>query len=226
MGIFEVTLQQEYFGQKVINRWNYVSTGEAPSLKLSFALLESLGFLTLPPLPEAAQDMFSIIRTLQNDQVFSQLVSCSNIYSDTDFYARAYSNVPGVQVGETSASFIAFGFRTNQVTKKVRPGQKRLVGVRDNDTTDGGNFTSATDAQMALVASAMSEARIYDPSGANITFTPAICAREKYVTPSGGTAYRYYGTEAEQLANTAVGIQWTPKATVRSQVSRQIGRGG
>lgn len=226
MPILELTLQQEYFGQNIINRWNYVSTGGSQNSSKAYALADALGFVNIELIPETGVTFFAIIRTLQNDNVFSSVISVRDVYSDTDFYARELGGVPGVQGGDTSASFVSFGFRSNQITKRVRPGQKRLVGVRDNDTVSGGAFTPTTTTQLALVASAMSEVRIYDPAGENITFTPAVCARERYTAPSGNPAYRYYPDEATQLANTAIGVQWTPKPSVRSQVSRVIGRGG
>lgn len=192
---------------------------------MSFALIYALGFTNPPLEPSTGVDFWSRLRQLQSASVLNTLVTARDIHSDTDFWSNPLANAPGLRGGDDSPSFIAFPFRTNQVTKKVRPGQKRIVGVLDTDMSAGGTIVQATRDIMDNLAIEMTEVQSYDDSGQVLTFKPAVCAREAYTTPSGGTAYRYYATEAEQLTNTAQSVVWTRKGNVTSQVTRKVGRG-
>jgi hypothetical protein len=62
------------------------------------------------------------------------------------------------------------------------------------------------------------------PTG-TFTFTPYVFGTVKYTTPSGKDAYKYYPTEVEQLDHIAKINQFNLKPQVRTQVSRQYGRG-
>jgi hypothetical protein len=68
----------------------------------------------------------------------------------------------------------------------------------------------------------------YDDEGNTISFAPAIVGKEKY-TPDplkpDRYAYRYYPTLAEQMEHVAQGFNWDVYNQVRTQVSRQYGRG-
>ena len=74
-----------------------------------------------------------------------------------------------------------------------------------------------------------------DSAGGNsLAFVPAVVKKQKYQTNVGSEdppryAYRYIptddGGESAQLDDTATGIIWDWYPQVRSQVSRQYGRG-
>jgi hypothetical protein len=86
-------------------------------------------------------------------------------------------------------------------------------------------FGSGTLGAMELLASVMGDTLTYDDEGNTLTYTPCVVQKEKYTTPSGKDAYRYYATESAQAPHLAVGVAWEVYDTERSQVSRQYGHG-
>lgn len=233
MALYEVILQQTYFGQETINRWNYVSTGIPAAVSGSFALASALGAifdtLAVPPAYPPGRLMRDIAQMQANDVTFDFL-SVRNLYSVTDFYETPFLNpLTGSQTSESLSPVNAYGFRTNRVRTDIRRGTKRFVGVVADAVLDGGVIAGAfLTASVNPVAVEMSTVLEYNDEGNVISFTPAIFGREPYPVPDSSpvrTAYRYYETEAEQLEHVATGILWDAYPQTRSQVSRQYGKG-
>ena len=233
MALYEVVLQQSYFGQEIINRWNYIGQGTPAAVSGSFALAFALGAIydavAVPPgYPE--DGLMRLIANAQANDVSFDFLSVRNIYSNTDFYETPFLNpLVGSVSGESLSPFVAFGFRTNRVRSDIRRGMKRLVGVTVTGVTEGGDIAPATMSGLLLpIAEAMTDILEYNDEGNTLTFTPAIFGRERYLPDPerpDRPAYRYYPTENEQEDNAATGILWSPYNTARSQTSRQYGRG-
>lgn len=234
MAILEVTLSGTYFNQQTITRWNYVSSGTPAAVSLSFALAAAFGgiydLVAIPPAYPADTPLGRIAANMGNEWDWQQL-TVLNVYSPTDFYQTPFVNpYGGSAAGEQMSPVAAIGFRSNQVRRDVARGTKRFPGVREEDVGTGGVINGGVITNLNVVAAKMSEVLDYDDEGNALTFSPAICGKQEYdpnPPPATGNhrAYRYYPTEAEQLAMTAIGITWQPYTTVRSQVSRQYGHG-
>lgn len=227
MPIMELVVRGTYQGQETVNRWNYLSGGTPATVSLSFALAYAFGLIptlgVVNPL-----SVFGRIIGLVNPQALFVESQVRDVYSVTDFYSVPYSpNLSGQNLlsGTATAPFNAFGFRTNRTRLDIRRATKRFAGVGEADVENGGTFSANVTGFLPLVAAAMSDVIEYDDEGNTITFSPIVVSKEKYVTPEGNDAYRYYPTEAAQLAEIATGIVWSEYSTVRSQVSRQYGRG-
>lgn len=227
MAILEVTLRQAYFGQEVINRFHYVSSGTPGAVSLSFALLSAMGFIYASTPPTSSSGLlFGFLRSMQSDELDYIEVEAKNLYSVTDFYTRPWvTPTSGVVGNEPQSPVLAYGFNTNRVVSNIRRGQRRFCGVDDSTVGEGGALVGSWLTYLATVAESMSDVLEYDDEGNTITFSPAVLSFEKYTTPGGNPAYRPYPTEAEQLTHAALGILWSPKPQARSQVSRQYGRG-
>ncbi len=225
--LYELTLVTAYFEQLCINRWNYKMTGTPAAVAGSFALAFASGFLS-----NVVGGNFTFGSLAQNIRVnlsngvrFLEITSRA-IYSTTDFYGSPINPARfGAVAGQGSAPFVAFGFRTNRVRTDVRRATKRFVGVSEDDVETGGAVSGGRFAGLTELASAMSQSLTYIDEGQTLTFVPVVCGKERYTTPSGSTAYRYFPTLAEQLTRTAEGVLWQPYPQVRSQTSRQYGRG-
>lgn len=234
MAIMEVVLEQTYAGQQCINRWNYVASGSPASVTLSFALTSALGAiydaLAVPP-AYPPTGLMRAIAAIQNQGVLFENITVKNLYSVTDFYSTPFINtLTGVDASAGASPFVAFGFYTNRVRTDVRRATKRFAGVSNQDTDDEGAINAAHAAVMTTVASIMSSNLTYIDEGNTLTFSPCVCGKEKYTVPDSPPedpryAYRYYATEALQLQHTAQGIIWDWYQQVRSQTSRQYGRG-
>lgn len=221
MPVYEVVLRQRYYNQETVNRWNYILTGTPAAVTGAFGLISAMGAISL-----SVGTLIAALRALQSDQVDFVDIEARNIYSTTDFYTRPFAtSTNGQQSGEGMSPIQAYGFRTSRVRTDVRRGTKRFAGVSESLITSGGLLTETGLTAANALKDKMDDALSYDDEGNTLTYTPCVCGKEAYTTPSGKTAYRYYGTEASQLAHTASGVLWETYDTVRSQVSRQYGRG-
>lgn len=228
MAILETVLSQTYQGQQVINRWYYVSSGTPASVSLSFALISAMGLLEAAGNPALfpAGTIGAALQGMQSSAVTYVSAAARDLYSDTDFYESPYPAGVGGQVGGVAASpALAYGLTTNRIRQSVRRGAKRVTGVTEDGMIAGGGIEAGYLTQLNTLATRMSATLTYDDEGNTLTFVPAVLAFEPYTTPSGRTAYRKYATEAAQLQRTAQGVLWSPLTTVRTQVSRQYGRG-
>lgn len=228
MPLMEVVVQSVYYNQLIINRFNYVATGTPAGSTLSLLLLRAMGFI-----PDngvfPGDTVFAAIRNMQPATVSYRQVLARNVYSETDFWENPYPVPPtGGATAEGLSPAVAYGFRTNRVRYDIGRGYKRFVGVTEGASGPGGVFTSGTLALMATLANRMSVTLNIEDSGNNVSFAPAVVKKERYIVPDTDPvrhAYRYYESEAEQLANTAVGFVWQNYTQSRTQTSRQYGRG-
>lgn len=228
MAILELVVTQEYYNQLVINRFHYVGSGTPAAVSLSFALISATKYLAAS-LVGGVFPTPSVARQVQDIQATSlRYVSAyaRNLYSVTDFYETPYpSGVNGQQAGAPASPMLAYAVTSNRVRTDIRRGQKRFAGVVEEFMGAGGVLESPALTDLGYIANEMSATLTYDDEGNTLTFQPAILGLEEYTTPSGKRAYRPYATEAAQLEHAAIGIDWQPVGTVRSQVSRQYGRG-
>jgi len=227
MPLYEVVLEQRYANQLTVNRWNYMGSGVPAAVTPSFALLSAMGFISnSTTLLEGT--VGSELQDLQNAGVEFVQATARAIYIDEDFYGGAF---PALTVGTGSAAATglspadAYGFRSNRVKQSIGRGFKRFVGVGDGLVGQYGVLSSEATDQMQLLAEAMGETLTFDDEGNTLTFVPTVVQKEKYVTPSGKSAYRYYATELLQAPHLAQGINWELYNTTRTQVSRQYSRG-
>lgn len=226
--LYEVVLQQQYAGQVCINRWNYEMSGTPAGVDGSFALLSAIGFL-----PASVTNILPIgsvgegIQLMQSQEVSWEQCLAKNIYDPADFFDNPYV-VPlggGIATTVTAPPFAAYGFRTSRVRTDIDRGTKRFVGIPQSYILSDGAFDSSATPLMIDLAERMTETLSYTDSGNSLTFVPTIVSKEKYTTPSGKSAYRYYATQSAQEAHLAQGFLWQPYDTVRTQVSRQFGKG-
>lgn len=225
MPLMEVVLRGELNGQQHVNRFNYIGAGTPAAVSMSFALTSAMGFIKVGAAFPAGTIFAWMVGQLSTALTFSE-VEVRNVYSVTDFYLTPFaSGTAGTYAGEATSPTLAYGFRTNRVRTDIRRGTRRFGGVVEATIGAGGVLAGGIGTSLDLVADLMSDVLTYTDEGNTLTFTPCVVKREGYETPSGGWAYRYMEDETEQLANVATSIIWAPYPNVRTQVSRQYGRG-
>jgi len=227
MALYEVVLNLQYLEQKFINRWNYTMSGSPVGVTGSFACVQALGlFVTGSPANFPAGTMGAAIQTILNEQTIFVQTIVKNVYDPLDFYDYAFvPNIVGGVAGVGMSPAFAIGFNTNRVRTDIRRGQKRFGGVDGDFQANGGQLSSAAITACATVALRMSESPTYTAGGNSLSFDPVIVNKEKTEIPGEPTKYDYYPTEALQAAHLAAGITWFVKTTLRTQGSRQYGRG-
>lgn len=235
MPLMEVTLEQTYANQEIINRWNYLASGTPASVSFSFALTSALGAIfddvAVPP-GYPPTELMALIASAQHSGVSFQTVTVKDVYSSTDFYSTPFVNaLVGARTGDGQSPANAFGFRTNRVRSDIRRATKRLVGVAEGDVGTMGVIVPAfVVSHLNPIAEKMTEALEFDDESNILTFQPCVVKKERYDTETGladpdGNAYRYFENPATQLGLLAVSVSWEPYEQVRTQVSRQYGRG-
>lgn len=225
MPLYEVVLRSTYKNQQLINRWNYMGSGTPISISMSFALVQAMGFAPVA----GAFPVDTIANRIQNNvhtaTAFEE-VQVKDVYGTTDFFTLPFVPKPAGQVtGEGASPLLAIGFKTNRVRSDIGRGTKRFGGVSEFTMAEGGEILAASIAGLTSLADAMSETLEYIDGGNTLTFIPCVVSKQKYVAPSGRDAYRYYPTFAEQDDHIASGVVWSLYTQIRSQVSRQYGRG-
>lgn len=226
--LYEVVLFGELFSQETVNRWNYVSSGTPATVSGSFALMSAMGFIPngLGNIPADTVMAYLLAQVSSAWSANNVLVRAAADYAPADFYELPYTTpFAGSQAGNCNSPALSFGFRTNRVRLDIGRGTKRFAGVVEADSDNGGVITSARLAGLDALADVMSDVLEYDDEGNVLSFAPVVVQKEKYTAPSGKPAYKYYDTLTEQMDHVASSILWQPYTTVRTQVSRQYGRG-
>jgi len=224
MALLEVAVFQTLRGQEVVNRWNYRCESVPAVVTRSFALAGAMGFV--PGFDPGTPNFYDQWRGSTAQELVFNEIQIKDLYSPTDFYVQplTVSNT-GDTAGETLPPFNAFGFKTSRVRTDIRRGYKRLAGVLEAQVASGGLLTAGVVSGLTTFAATMAATLSYDDEGNTLSFNPVILGLEKYTTPAGNPAYRPYATEAGQLEHIAQGFTWQVYPQVRSQVSRQYGRG-
>lgn len=227
--LYEVVLQGSYYNQTIINRWNYLLDEEAIPITTAARLVYLMGFIpTEGAFVEST--LAAALQILVVPQFTFNQVFCRNIYDPTDFVEIPFTTpVPGTNVGTGPQSpVLAYGFRSTRVRLDVGRGYKRFPGVSEQATDPGGVIISSVVDLMETLALQMGGDLVTteDPI---FTYHPCVVKKFKYTTESGSTAYRYYtseeGGKSAQLLHLALNPVWEPYPTVRTQGSRQYGRG-
>lgn len=223
--LLEATITYEYQGQACISRWNYITDATPAAATLSLGLAGALGAL-----PSAGvypvNTVLNALRAILHNEVRFVDIEIFNQYVPTDFYNTPFlQGTTGNRSGVPASPVLSFGFRSNRSRRDVGRGYKRFPGVEEEAMLDGGMIDPAVIAQMENLATKMGQTIDYDDEGNILSYTPCIVAKESYPTSSGRTAYKYYEDKAVQLQNVATSILWEPYNQVRTQVSRQYGRG-
>jgi len=229
--LYEVTLTQRYFGVQTVNRWNYEMSGTPAVVTGSFGLANALGAIESLGVYPAGKLMTAVANVQVPEVVFEQL-TILNVYDPLDFYQVPFVvELTGARTGEVGNSpFMSVGFRTTIVRRDVARGTKRFVGVPETGVQAGGELESAYLGSANTLASEMTAVQTYTDEGNSLTYAPVIAGKQRYnpetqLPSATGTAYRYFPDEAEQLAKLAQGFIWQAYSNVRSQTSRQYGRG-
>jgi len=225
--LYEFVMQATYAGQEIVNRWNYLGTGDDGLSNPSFGLATALGAAEAGT-GFTTDSMLYHISGLQIDTLVYHQCLVRSVYVPTDFIDIPYPTPkPGLVTGVDGESpFVAIGFRSNRVRTDIGRGFKRFAGIPETEVTSLGIVSSALDELLASISTDLGASVSYTADSITWNYVPVIVGKE--VVPATETTpkkYRYYATETLQAAHLASGIAWEPYTTVRSQVSRQYGKG-
>jgi len=228
MAFYEIVVYGSYAGQLIVNRFHYQSD-EAPGAGAAAERLAEVFGAAIDQVPPVAGtvigDWASIVSV---NYSFDEFI-VRDLYSVTNFFAAPF--VPpllGTAGGEGGSPFEAYGLTTNRVRTDIRRGQKRFVGVTEGNVTNNGLLVAGAVTALEALAASMSGVLVSTEGESTINFTPVILGLERHEPDPPehpNVWYTYYDTAALQSDHVASGLIWTPKLQLRSQVSRQYGRG-
>lgn len=228
MQLYEVVLNQKLFGQEIVNRWNYVTNDPTTDHLGAFKLAGALGAIQGgDPVSYPTDKLIWKIALMQNSAVqFTQLL-VKAIDDPLDFYDQPMVGTLNGQITAAGSmpSFNAFGFYTNRRRTDIARGMKRFAGVTIGGTSTNGEIIAPLVTPMINVALEMTEDQTDVTDGVTTHFAPTIVSKQKYTTPSGKTAYKYYKPLSTQAEHWYQDFTWTAYPNARTQTSRQIGKG-
>ena len=230
--IYEATLETEFYNQICINRWNYRMSGTPAAVLGSFGLASAMGFTNiLPDGSFAPPTLAQQLQGIMSDQVTFRILTVRALYSNTDFYEVPFvGDIDGFDVAESMSPALAWGFYTSRTRTDVRRATKRFVGIPEYRVGGGGVLTAGALTVAGTLAERMSATLTYTDEGNTLSYAPVVCGKQRYNVDTqqpdpNGTAYRYYPTLSAQNEHTADSVIWAPYTTVRTQTSRQYGKG-
>lgn len=227
MACYVATLRQSYLNQLCINRFSYVSTVEPVGVNGSNVLATLMGGSPLTDFQFPDGTLIQEIQGIVNPQVSFLELEVMNLFDEADFFTIPFpAGVVGEYEGGTPVTpTLAYGFYSNRITRAIRRGYKRFVGVDELAMGAGGVIVSPIAGDLVTLGSLLSSTLNPDNVDAHGVFTPSVFQYKEYTTPRGKKAYKPWPTEGEQLAHAAIGVTFQPYEYVRTQNSRQYGRG-
>ena len=216
MAFYEVLFRQTCWGQQCVNIFNFYSS--APG-----------------DIPGGAADVIEVFRTDVAGYVRQMLrldpaeYTADSIYGwavndPTDFaeYLYAPNSTGYIQAaGQAAPPFMSFSFRTDRWRTGRNRGAKRFAGICEGNMA--GNTFNPGGTILADLKDALEQTLV----GVITAYYPTVAGKLKYVPdPLKPTvyAYKYYPTEAEQRAESALNVTWNPYE-LTTQRSRKAGYG-
>lgn len=228
MPLLEVKLRGSLFGNEVLNVFNYLATGTPASVSFSFGLVSALGAIDEAGV-YPADTLIDLMRDLQTEDMIYTDIEVRDVYSVTDFFSTPFlADTTGKSVQTTLSPALAFKFQSNRTRTDIRRGSKSIAGGAESVLSTGGEIEAAAIPTLQLLAGKLGEVLTYDNESNILSYAPVIVSKEEYDVPGSSpvrTAYRYYDTFAEQSMHLMESITWSFKTTIRTQGSRQYGKG-
>ena len=230
--LFELTIKGTYQAQQIINRFNFVTDNDIAATSSAASLLQAAGLITSTPTAPATASMLHRFLQAQTENYQMDELMARNLFDVTDFYTATVSgggwNGEIVVGADGLMSFVAQKIRTNRVRTDIRRGTAALTPPTEEAVDANGNLAAG---QLTVLQALCTELNneMERSVGADITkFLPAVMKKLEYNVPNTNpvrTAYKYYPSASQQLANTAYPVAWEPVGRVTSQVSRRVGKG-
>lgn len=224
--LLEMKIDMTWLGQGCISTFQWAETTPEPLTGVSFALATAIGLVPIAGAYPTGTP-FHKLRLMMRGAVAFNRWTIRTLYSVTDFYeAGALPATNGLSADATSdlAPINAQGIKSNRVRTDVRAGSKRFPGLSEGMVATGGLLEAAQKTIIQTFCTSISSPISATVGGQPFSFSSAILPKQ---TPddNDGNPGEFWPTYSAQLAKSAIGLTWTPYDQIRSQVSRQYGRG-
>lgn len=224
--LLEMKIEYTWLAQRMMNTFQWAEITPEPLDGVAFALATAFGMIPVAGAYTAATPFAKMRQFMSNTVTFNRF-TIRTLYSVTDFYEAPY--LPGTvglsgNVTDDAAPFQAYGIRSNRVRTDVRPGSKRFAGVKEGNLTAGGLLDGTIKGVLQTFCDSINVPINATVGGQPYSFSSAILPKQTEEDNAGNPG-EFWPSYSAQLAKSAIGLTWSPVDQVRSQVSRQYGRG-
>jgi hypothetical protein len=211
-----------------INEFNLLNNSLSEATNASLNIIESLGYNSGAPTAPVASSVLDTYRGISNTGVAITQLYCRDVYNVNDFAQVTVSGSgwDGNRAGTPAPSFQATKIKSTRTRQDIKSGFKALPpGLLADVTTATGTLSSAYITLMQTLCTRLSNGTSPFVGPIQAFFGWAIVGKEKYTTPSGRTAYRYYQDPVVQAEHIATPVTWAPVERATTQTTRKLGRG-
>jgi len=221
-------------GQQIVNRLNFTSDIDDPTVTTAFSLLQSLGWDVADVTTPSVNSVFENLLIAQTTAYQMDEILVRNLFNVTDFVTMpvtgaGWAGQITIASGDRIPTFVASKIQTNRVRTDIRRGSLALTGGTEEQIEGSDVWNTAYVGLLTDLCSALNLPPSRTVGASTVLWRPSVYSKERYEVNPGGDpvryAYRYYLTEEEQAQHVAIGVTWSPVEDVTSQVSRKIGRG-
>jgi hypothetical protein len=230
--LYEFMAKGVYRGQMIINRFNFVTDIDDPTVVSAFNLLQALGYDGAAPADPVPGSFFEAYLGCQTGTFQAQILMARNLYSVIDFVTVPVSGAGwlGSLTSGTAAAmpFVAQKLVTNRVRSDIKAGSVAITPPLDTSTDADGKLDTTALNLLQGVADTLNEPPSFTAGPLTVNYRPSVLQKEQYLPdPAKPTrkAYRYYAESADQLEHAALSVTWSPASHVTSQVSRRLNKG-
>lgn len=230
--LLELTLQTRFAGQIFLNRFNYVWDEVSPSPdNLAQKLIDATGVNTYAGGEYEGNTLIWAIKAMLHQLCTFEIMTArdvDNVFDIAEFLFPTGDAGQGSNIGDAAPPFVALGFRTSKTRGDIKRGAKRFSGLGENVFGTSGTISSAYLSLGNQVAVELS--RIL-PDGGTGQFKPAVVHKKKVEVlnddggPTGRFKYVYWGDDDLNVQNSMFPVVFDLVTSIRSQTSRQFGRG-
>lgn len=230
--LYEAMISGTYRGQMIINRLNFATDIDDPTVVSAFNLLQALGYDGVTPSAPAADSFLEGYLACQTGTFQVNEMLARNLYSTIDFVTIPVSGAgwQGAISSGTAASvpFVAQKLQTNRVRSDIRSGTLALTAPLDTSVDSDGKLDTNALGLLGAVSDLLNAPPSFTAGPLTVNYRPCVCQKERYIPDPNKpdkAAYRYYAEFDDQLLHTAVSVTWSAVTHVTSQASRRINKG-
>jgi hypothetical protein len=228
--IFTATLQGRYFGQLIINRFQFISSSDVDprdgcqALANALGAVDTNGVVNGNPLPSGT--LMGALETMQSSAFEYIAMEVITPYFPFGLFERIFpagTTGASTATGDNLPPFVAVSIRSDRVRRDVRRGFKRLPGVKEDEITATG-LGAGVLLDLAAVASSISGTITGDAGPLNVAFQSAVVPLKR-VPDSDPPQYELFENEGAAVSASAFPLTYEAEDKVTTQNSRKIGRG-
>lgn len=229
--LLEGTITGVQGSQLYMNKFNWYNSGDTSLFPNDMALRAAvtLGYVVADPTAPEANSFLEKLRDLFALGFGLRQLYFRDVYNINDFFVTPLTGTGwegALTLVTIGPSFEAVGATSSRTRSDIKAGHKSLPSVPE--TSKAGYDGLIAPGEVEIYQDVMDSLDDGLDIGVGVGFEffgNAIVSKQKYTTPSGKDAYRYYADPEVQFTHIASPVTWTVQNYLTTRVSRKRGRG-